>query len=303
VLPAVWLPADTPAEEHPGKVVVVYASDADGFTGLLHSMLSLARHLEDPGECVVHLIVPREDLPRARRLLDCWRRELGPSRTPPEAVLLELRPPGRLNVSSLRRPAGRSDSSVASNLARDYLPEYLPGVPRALWLDIDTIVQTDIAPLFRMPMRHTVAAASELVFGAFRLHEIAPPDIRGRIARELAAWSTFNAGVLLVDLRRWEAENATGKVEAQVRLLRGWSLDIMALNLVFLDRFDLLGQDWNFQDLEVNLSESGLARRMAKVLHWHGRHKPWRRGRPEGDDLNDFLFRAHDCGRPCDDLC
>jgi len=303
VLPAVLLPMERSVEESLGEVVVVYASDADGFAALLHSMLSLARHLQDPRSCVVHLIVPGEDLPRARKLLACFRRELASLSALPEVVLHELRP-SRFNVSTLWRQKRRSDTSVAANLARNYLPDYLPDVPRVLWLDTDTIVQADVAPLFRTPLRHTVGAVFETQWGIYALYDKAPPAVQRIFEHDLADWSWFNPGVLIIDLERWKAENRTDEVESEVKRLKGWLIDTLALNLAFLDKFHLLEPDWNVQGLMTgtNWSEYELALRMAKILHWHNGWKPWQEDKPEEFRVNDHLFKAYDCRQPCDAL-
>eukprot|EP00415_Alexandrium_ostenfeldii_P002622 UN2622 len=154
-------------------------------------------------------------------------------------------------------------------------------------------------------MQHAVAAVVETVLGVFATYDIAPRMFRHHFEHELNAWTFFNPGVMLVDLQRWRAENMTSKVESLVRHFLGWRIDTVALNLAFVDKIDLLHLEWNVQGLstDTNWTEFELALRTAKILHWHGGEKPWDPDRPKEFAVNDHLYRAYDCRRPCSGLC
>mmetsp|Transcript_81058 Transcript_81058/g.262637 ORF Transcript_81058/g.262637 Transcript_81058/m.262637 type:complete len:254 (-) Transcript_81058:44-805(-) len=235
VLPAAWLSlqqAGQQAAEDLLDVVVVYSSDSLGFPALLNSMVSLARHLEDPARCAVHVIVPSADLALAERLLACFRREL-------------------------------------------------PGA--------------------------SAAAALELELGVFYARQLAPPLVRGLYERNLSPWCYFNPGVVLLDLRRWRAENTTEAMERLLRRTNGWLADTLALNLAFHEKVHIVDHKWNFHGMggTTNWSEYELALAQARILHWHGPSKPWRRqaeGKVAKASVNDHLYRAYGSQRRCEAL-
>merc|ERR1712079_953959 len=88
--------------------------------------------------------------------------------------------------------------------------EYLPAVPRAIWLDTDTIVNADLRTLYRMRMRYALAAThawmadrgdgtSEHLTLA---HWTIPPDVLIESGFDPSV-KMFQTGVLLVDLNKW----------------------------------------------------------------------------------------------------
>lgn len=229
------------------RVHVVYGSDAANFGGLLVSMLSLNAHLREPGNCSVHVIVPAADMERGERLLECFRHEVrmrppAPERRQgtPEVVLHSMRPLG-FNITGFSTSTGTTHHLVYTKFV---LQDYLPSTPRALWLDTDTIVQADIAPLYRMPMAHPLAATMDYAFHSFEQHR---PEMHASTHDLVKNWKapTFTTGVLLYNLERWRAGGFLGSLSTVAQQLSGYDGEQMPMNIVFQDDFDYLEGRWN----------------------------------------------------------
>jgi lipopolysaccharide biosynthesis glycosyltransferase len=275
----------------PGKPIhVVYSCDNRSFPALLVSMLSLARSLDASTDCTIHLIVAESDASSARRLVDCFNQNLSQtdsvwSRQPrkPQVVLHSLVAP-RWKVSPHHNhsaPEWTKRLQTPAAFARLYLTEYLPAtIPRALWLDTDTIIKNDVTPLFDRVMQHPIAAAYDQknfqeVYSEFV--EAAEVSLHFRIN-----WSEriFNSGVLMVDLDRWRVDDTTQVLERMATSFPGAD-DQFLLNLVFHQKFDMLEGKWNFIGLGEPLSwwhgitlPSAADIAEARILHFTGRCKP-----------------------------
>jgi len=104
----------------------------------------------------------------------------------------------------------------------------------------------------------------------------------------------FNAGVFLVDLRRWRAQGYATKCEQWLSKLNGYETDTIQLpmNLVAHGQFDPLNWTWNVDLTQHNF---GTKLRHARVLHWVGRKKPW-----VEKPYQDHLYEAYDVSRRCE---
>mmetsp|Transcript_28423 Transcript_28423/g.57457 ORF Transcript_28423/g.57457 Transcript_28423/m.57457 type:complete len:346 (-) Transcript_28423:4-1041(-) len=260
-------------EQRELPIHVVYSGDASFFPGLLHSMLSLARHLERPASCTIHVVVAREELPRAEAVVGCFRRELAHLPSIPAVELHELRPPP-FDVGALRSaglPAALSRMANPYTFVRFYVHEYLPAARRALWLDMDTIVKADVAPLFRMAMRHPVAAAYSTVplWSAFwwRLHVPSAGE------HFVAGSATFNAGVLVLDLQQWRSGDISRALAGWLNVTGGTYSDQAAFVLEFQGRFDVLDWRWNFYQFHMLMPRNCVGE--ARIVHYPGHEKPW----------------------------
>jgi lipopolysaccharide biosynthesis glycosyltransferase len=267
-----------------GAIHVVYATTVDNSTGpgdrgLMVSMVSLAHGLQQPGRCVIHLIVPEAHLPAARELVACFESQWSPPQDHPSVELHAIRT--------------TSAPVAAASLARFYLPSYLPGVKRVIWLDTDTIVQGDLSALYNVTLEHAVAAVEQPV--AFGLYTQFSELIPMRIRRS----PTFGVGVFVADLDRWRSQNASAALEQQaqtmVSLGRGWD-DELVMNLVFHDNVDTVDERWNHADLGfyVNCPDASEVSE-AFVLHWSGPLKAWSECR-ESCALFDALEAQVQCG-------
>jgi len=263
-----------------GKINVVYAAGSKEFPGLSSSIISLSRHLDSPGDCVIHIIVYETDIFQAESLLECLREELGSPATAPTLKLHELRPLP-FNFTSFREvwedvwPSGEP-FLTPMHFVQIYLPEYFPTEPRVVWLDPDTVVQSDIGKLYRTPMSTALAAALDMRWITWNSGYIREIDgLNGSWWRDLPdlRTRTLNAGVLVLDLDRWRAEGISGKLEAWVRRASGVKVARLALNLEFHNGFDVLDWRWNVMGLMALPPQRCLEQ--AHVLHWAETIKPW----------------------------
>jgi lipopolysaccharide biosynthesis glycosyltransferase len=244
-------------------VHVVYATTVDnssgpGDEGLLASMLSVSHGLHAPGRCVIHLIVPSAHLGAARDLVACFEHQFSPFEAHPNVSLHAVQPPTS------------NTSAVAAQLARFYLPEYLPGVERVIWLDTDTIVQGDLTGLYNVSLSHPVAALEleDLFTAKVWFYDVIPMKVR--------QLHMFDAGVFVADLGRWRQQNASSALEEKARAMlaagKGWD-DELVMNLVFADNMDRLDATLIHGDLgsKTECKEDP----EALVMHWSGPLKAW----------------------------
>jgi len=282
-----------PEEDRSGleRIHVVYSSDAVTFPGLLLGMLSVSRSLEDPGSCTIHVIVPEEDAKKALKLLKCYTRELYDLAILPEVKLHVAKPlgfnPPEASTWEWIQKAPRFDKPSAWALV--YLHMYLPDIPRAIYLDTDTLVTSDLGALYRMKMHHALAASWDLPV-AFM--ECFPPLLRGE-----PSWA-FDSGVLLLDLKKWASRGLANETERWIRESRGCWGDQLSMSSAVQGEFDRLPWAWNVKWVGspywLALQRPCLDK--AHIFHWTGGYasaKPWLHTR---NKAMDYKVKVH---APC----
>ncbi len=168
----------------------------------------------------------------------------------------------------------------------DLLPDW---VRRALWLDVDMLVLTDLTPLWCTPLQGKVVGAipdpyAVTGFGAhYHLLESAA-EAAIPYARE---HRYFNAGLLLVDLERWRARKLDQRTQGLLHQHPGRFvlLDQDVLNLSCQDDVHYLDTTWNVFESMANLwewdpdifrglhPEEGLLQ--PSIRHFAGHNKAW----------------------------
>lgn len=123
------------------------------------------------------------------------------------------------------------------------LPDLLPDRSRAIYVDSDTLVMSDLQGLWDTPLDgHPLGAVANVVEPAAR------PHVEALGVRYPGGF--FNSGVLLMDLVRMRAEHSSEhlfKAAADLRESLIWP-DQDALNLVFAGRWFPLHPRWNTQN-------------------------------------------------------
>jgi lipopolysaccharide biosynthesis glycosyltransferase len=156
---------------------------------------------------------------------------------------------------------------------RLFFPQLLDqAIPRLIYIDVDTLIVGDLTALYNHPLDGKVIAAIPEA-------EMEPrPDIE---FPNLADY--FNAGVLLMDLPQWRAQDIT-KQALDVIATYGERLryhDQDALNLVFRG-------NWQRADARFNLMKAYIPHDLPRrafgdylrdkvVIHYNGALKPWHR--------------------------
>lgn len=287
--------APTPTMAH-----VVYSANSAGFYGLLNSMVSVAQSVVPPNKCTIHLVVSKESQGQAHKLLQCFWREVANASAHTEVKMHRIK-------AGQKSRGGADRAELAANEAYVglHMDTYVVNASRALWLDADTIVTGDLAPLFLLRMRHALAAvplnrtqvpttAYHYLLGVLQRRT----DWGERLGRlQVSQYSLggpiFNAGVYVVDLDRWRTEGFAARCEAWLDKLAGLDTDTVQLpmNLILHGQFDRLDWRWN---VDLTQHSFGPKLRRASVLHWVGRRKPWK-----SDPYVDHLYEAYDVSRRC----
>jgi len=269
-------------------VHVAYATEQRFFPSLLISMVSLSRHLPNASQCTIHLVLYEVDNASALRLLECFESALGTVPQMPGVVIH----PYRFDpmVFAVRRYARQRQHHVTAKpitWARLRLHEYLPTVPRVLYLDTDTVVKSDVGRLYRMHMEYGLAA----VLDSRLERSKAVPDIisdleatsdcgrRGEINISYATY--FCSGVMLLDLDRWKAdrlgtvlEQWTRRVPTHRSLRAHWH-DQDLLNVAFHGRVHILDWRWNAMGLGLEHYVSAKCLDEAWILHFTPQPLDW----------------------------
>mmetsp|Transcript_118583 Transcript_118583/g.369395 ORF Transcript_118583/g.369395 Transcript_118583/m.369395 type:complete len:349 (+) Transcript_118583:63-1109(+) len=284
-------PAPAPAPAAGGQdlstIHVAYSTDSKNFVGLVASMVSLSLHLASPASCTIHLFIAAADMRKAELLPECLRRELSALPAAPAVLLHELRPLAFDYAGAFNSSIFRSNFlKVPQALVRLYLHEYLPAVPRVLWLDHDTILKADVGQLYRMHMKYALAAAWDASKWIRLRHVLGNCDLdEAAIPAQLRDLSRFNSGVLVFDLDRWRSGNITRAIQSWLPTTSGCDGDQLLLNLEFGHDFDVI--DWRWNVLGFNAVTFGsylkdMPHRCiqeARLFHWNGDGKPWNRSR------------------------
>jgi len=233
--------------------------------------------------------------PDSREKLTQIARSFGRTLTFIQLKDLEERFAVRLDTgrSAVRLDTGRFDVSTMGRLfAADLLPA---GVRRVLYLDCDTVVLKPLRRLWETGLGKADGAGTGYVMAA-----VQEPTIYEEVKEYLGMRKEdpyFNAGVLLIDLKRWRTEHLTDKVISYYAEIAEQSLfnDQDALNGLLKGRIRTLSPRWNFftnyryfrydtlcrmQPAYRRIPEEVFrkAKRSPAVIHYAGDERPWRAG-------------------------
>ena len=178
---------------------------------------------------------------------------------------------------------------------RIFLPELVPGGERALYLDVDTLILDDLAPLWQIDLGDHYLAA---VTNVFQPEHRDRPCSLGLAGPEVY----FNSGVLLLNLEAMRRDGATEAMRGYATEQGGrieWP-DQDTLNVVLGARRLALHPRWNaMNSLRFPWSEEVFgpaavaeARRHPAIRHFEGPddNKPWH---PRCDRDDRRLYFAH----------
>jgi lipopolysaccharide biosynthesis glycosyltransferase len=153
-----------------------------------------------------------------------------------------------------------------TTFTRLYIPKHLEGVAdRVLYLDIDLLVIGDFSFVFSMAMTQTIAAVTEnfdsmnIAFGTYN-------------------FAYFNAGVLLIDVVKWNSQKILDETTSVLEKKGPFNCqDQDALNLVFQNSWQVLPPTMNVMisshDHSLDLPQLG----NPLIVHFVGPHKPWQK--------------------------
>lgn len=160
------------------------------------------------------------------------------------------------------------------------IAELLPhDVGKVIWLDCDMLVLTDLAELWDMQVgdSHALAVTDALVgkvsarFGIKRHAELGLDE----------STPYFNAGVLVIDPKKWRDSNIAGDAIRYLKQFRKlvFFWDQEALNVVLAGRWRALDSRWNWSAtldrISLRNGSTPPKSRRDRIVHFNGNLKPW----------------------------
>jgi lipopolysaccharide biosynthesis glycosyltransferase len=216
------------------KVVVLFAADNKYAIPLAVSMRSLLDHF--PSDRELEIIVGDVNLSQENK---DKLAAIYPVRFLP------------LDISQIEKIKINIVYHTSAIFARLLMPELLPEIEKALYLDCDIIVNADITRLWDMDI-------TGHVLGAVQDDSIPFRD----------DWIYFNSGVLLMNLKKWRDEKVSEKaVEFVSRNITNFT-DQDALNDIMRGNFLRVSKRWNANPGWG--TGEGLS-----IIHFLGGEKPW----------------------------
>jgi lipopolysaccharide biosynthesis glycosyltransferase len=185
----------------------------------------------------------------------------------------------RYRSAQARRPG-------SSSYARLLLPDLLPERERVLYLDADLLVDADITPLFALEWNGCLAAAVQDPYFA-RVDTQLPAE---QVVPGTGHWPAFNAGVLLMNLKRWRVEQPVEALEARAGLVQGKFRDQAILNAALAGHWLPLATRWN-RVLTLDPAHAWQRARPDSIWHFVARRKPWDFAVGEGRGLVADYYR------------
>jgi len=150
--------------------------------------------------------------------------------------------------------------------ARLLMGSLLKGIDRVIYIDVDFLVLKDLHELWKRGMHGKIAWACR---------DITIPHLDGEtplpVSEEEKKWPYFNAGFLMIDLKKWRDVNIEKKSLELGLINRSGLADQSILNYLFKGDVGFLEDEWNWQFPNV-LSEGGV--RIANY-HFLWIKKPW----------------------------
>ena len=197
-----------------------------------------------------------------------------------------------------------SEKLTRVSLARLHLPKIL-GSGRVLYLDGDTLIFGDVAPLFDMNMEGKALAAVrendvnlEMVFWGAE-----DPEAQEREILDGNPIRTYvNSGVLLMDIDTIIAEGLDRRMVDKKLMRKDWFLPVNSfVNFLFRGRIKYLGPEWNMMPMcrndGVTVDFKPFLKSDLRIRHFtHDELKPWNRDLPEtlfnDIDLHEGIARS-----------
>jgi lipopolysaccharide biosynthesis glycosyltransferase len=150
--------------------------------------------------------------------------------------------------------------------ARLLMGSLLIGIDRVIYIDVDFLVFKDLQELWRMDMQGKIAWACQ---------DITIPYLDGEtplpVSEEEKQWPYFNAGFLMIDLKKWRETNIEKKSLELGLINKSGLADQSILNYLFRGDVGFLDAEWNWQSPNVLLD----GRVRIANYHFIWVKKPW----------------------------
>lgn len=164
---------------------------------------------------------------------------------------------------------------TVATMDRLLLPEVLSELDRITYIDIDTVTEGDVCELAATDLGGLPLAARTSVYSGAQIWrsagDLLEPDVAAELRRTMSArhafdFTTFNAGVLVLDLDRMRRDDFIAKFVPMAGEFGLNDQDILNA-YVGPDRFEL-DKRWNALPVQEVVTDPG-------VIHFAGAGKPW----------------------------
>lgn len=166
---------------------------------------------------------------------------------------------------------------------RLFIPELYPSLDKALYLDCDIVVLSDIAELYDTELGKNLvgAVADGFVQGISRLHGYVTARVGVRVPEDY-----FNAGVLLMNLKEMRKAGFGEKfVDLISKVTFQVAQDQDYLNALCMGRRAVIGGEWNCMP---GYTEPDCE---SKLIHYNLDSKPWHK---DGLEFGDIFWKYAD---------
>eukprot|EP00854_Cymbomonas_tetramitiformis_P008158 gene8158-9690_t len=273
---------------------VVYASDPREYIAMVTSANSAILNAKNADRLRFHFIIPSENNPVELCDLVFRYAHAYPGIMCANSSLLEHSnaPPcgaGQENYEVLAHTTtshqDRKELLMGVNFARNFMDDLLLpwGVRRAIYMDVDTIVQGNLGELWDVQLKNG------RYFGAVQccyLHMSFWFDFGVDVVkRTMTPHDCYiNAGVYIVDLDKYQEHRTQERIAdliVQHQKSHIWKLGVhqSSFILALYNYTQPIDAKWNLLQLGWNQALQSEKLKEAKILHWNGQKKPWK---PEG---------------------
>lgn len=156
---------------------------------------------------------------------------------------------------------------------RYIIPDVAPDLKKAMYLDVDIIVQSDIAELYNMPLDDCYIGAvnhPKEYWERFPLFYEIVSNLRLD-----NPYFYVNGGVMLFNCEKYRKDKISDLLKEKTRLYKEkikWA-DQDIVNLVLQGKIKEL--PWTFNALLDTLKKYNYPKNEAKIIHYNGPKKPW----------------------------
>ena len=194
----------------------------------------------------------------------------------PQNVSVKWLKPDRSRLDGVPLIGGMPITTYDKVMIAELLPH---DVNKVIWLDCDMLILTDLGGLWDLPIgdAHALAVTDSLVgkvsarFGVKRHAELGLDE----------STPYFNAGVLVIDPKKWRDSNIAGDAIKYLKQFRKlvFFWDQEALNVVLAGRWRSLDSRWNWSATLDRISGRNggppTEAEQDRIVHFNGNLKPW----------------------------
>jgi len=185
----------------------------------------------------------------------------------------------------------------AATYARLFIPKLFSEFDKVVFIDADTVVESDVSELYKLDIKdNLVAAVKDIVMEGFVKFNAMSDSEDGVMPAKKYLQTVLNmtnpdayfqAGLIVFNVAQMVKENTFAILMNTLKAKSYWFLDQDIMNKVFYDRVHYLPLEWNvyhgngntndfFPNLNFATYMSFLAaRKHPKMIHYAGENKPW----------------------------